>query len=362
MSNELRLVAADGELLPAGEPDVEARSILDLLANSAAMSATFHALNHIHLVLVDAAIQSRWHNKASANLGTLQKHGLRWITDVWPAAAAVPQAFVNAGDRTEAYAPRVDAALAAGDFAQAAKLLDGLSGDLTDIKREVTAYRDQAAGVALQLLLPLGALTVGEASVGAVIAAEAAQMVQLLADIAAIQKRMEERAERIAADTALHLAKLDAVLFAIKHADLSKPVMEWSKAFVAMIFIGTLPDLEREAFVSDIGEIYDKGSQLRQLSVDIFALANLGGVLLALAGRVAGHDVKPILALLDAQKQRAGALAAQLRSKPDAENARRVFAGEVSRARLLSEHCQRFQYAAVEAPREPSMLWFSPTE
>jgi hypothetical protein len=361
MKNELRLVAADGALLPAGEPDVEARAILGLLTNAAAMSATFHALNTIHLVLIDAAIQSRWHDKAAANLVALQQEGLRWSTDVWPATAAVPQAFVNAGNRTATYAPRIDAALAGGHVAQAVKLLDSFSSDLTGIRREVTAYRDQAGGTILRLLLPLGALTVGEASVLAVIAAEAVQTVKLIGDIDAIRQRIEDRARRIAADTALHLAKLDAVLFAVKHTDLSKPVMEWAKLFVVMVFVGTLPDLEREAFVSDIGEIYDKGSQLRQLGVDIFALANLGGVLLTLAGRVAGHDVKPVLALLDAQKQRADALAALLRTKPDAAAARRTFAAEAKRAHLLSEHCQRFQHAAVEAPREPSLLWFSPT-
>lgn len=362
MSNELRLVAADGELLPAGEPDVEARTILDLLATASGISATFHALNNIHLILVDAAIQSRFHDKAAANLNALQKQGLEWITRVWPGAAAVPQAFVNAGNRTETYAPRIDAALAAGDAGQAAHLLDGFSGDLANIRKDLVGYRDLSGLVGVGLLLPVGALTLGEASVPAVIAAEAAQTVQLIEDIKTIQKRIEDRARKIAGDTALHLAKLDAVLFAIKHTEMPKPVMEWAKSMVVMIFIGTLPDLEREAFENDIGEMYTKGSQIRQLSVDIFALVNLGGVLLSLAGRLGGHDVQKVLTLFDAQKQRADALAAQLRAKPDPQSVRRAFAAEAQRASLLSEHCKRFQHAALEAPREPSMLWFAPKE
>ncbi|HEX3107766.1 MAG TPA: hypothetical protein VHU41_01645 [Thermoanaerobaculia bacterium] len=362
MNNELRLVAADGQLLPAGEPDVEARTILGLLANAAAMSATFHVLNTFHLELIDSAIQTRWHDMAAGNLEKLQKQGLRWISEAWPGAAAVPQAFVNAGNQAAVYAPTVDAALAAGDVALAARLLDGFSADLTNVKREVTAYRDQSGGILLGLLPSLGALTVGEASVTTVMAIEAAQTLQLLADIAAIVKRMEDRARKIAADTALHLANLDAMLFAIKHSDFTKPIMEWAKAYVTMVFIGTLPDLQREAFVSDVGEIYVKGSQVRQLSVDIFALANIGGVLLSLAGRAAGHNLTPVVGLLDAQKQRADALAAQLRTKPDVESARKAFAGEAARAVLLSEHCQRFQNAIVEAPREPKLLMFTPTE
>lgn len=362
MNNELRLVAADGELLPAGEPDVEARAILGLLKLSAEISATFHALQTIHLVLVDRAIQSRWHDKAAANLTTLQTQGMQWITDVWPAATAVPQAFVNAGVAATTYAPRVDGALVANDVALAIKLLDSLSAELITIRGQITGYRDQAGKVALGLLLPLGALTAGESSIGAVMAVEATQTLKLIDEIAAAAKRIEERAKKIAADTALHLAKLDASITAIKNADISKPVMEWAKSFVVMIFVGTMPDLEREAFVKDIGEIAEKGSQVRQLGVDLFALANLSGVLMSLAGKMTFHDVGPSLAILDAQKKRVDTLTTQLRTKPDVAAARRTLAAEAEHARLLTDHCLRFQHAAVEAPREPALLWLKPTE
>jgi hypothetical protein len=39
-----------------------------------------------------------------------------------------------------------------------------------------------------------------------------------------------------------------------------------------------------------------------------------------------------------------------------------ALAAEAAHARLLTEHCLRFQHAAVEAPREPALLWLKPTE
>jgi len=114
--------------------------------------------------------------------------------------------------------------------------------------------------------------------------------------------------------------------------------------------------------VADVGEIFEKGSKVRELGVDLFALANLSGVLMSLAGKMTFHDVSPSLAILDAQKKRVDALATQLRTKPEIAAARQTLAAEAAHARLLTEHCLRFQNAAVEAPREPALLWLKPIE
>jgi hypothetical protein len=358
-NNEMRLVAADGELLPAGQAEADARKVFDFLRNASGMSASFHALNGIGLVLDDEAIRSRWHAQAGQHLAELQRQGLKWITDVWPEATRVPQAFVTVSNRAEAFSTRVDRALAEGNAGTAGRLLDEFAGDLGKAAGTVAAYRTTLEQVFGGAVLPIGALTLGPASILAVIGDDAVKIVELVGQIDAARRRIEDRARAIAAELALHAAKLGAFLFVMGYVEGEKPVKEWGKALIVMIAAGTTPDLQKQAFLRDFDEILEKTTQVGRLGRDLAALVSLGSVIKSVGDAAGGVALHPIEGLLTAARDRVRAAAARLRAGGGAETiaaTRAAFAAEVVSARRVAELCRHFQEEAVEAQKPPTFV------
>jgi hypothetical protein len=358
-TNGIRLVASDGELLPAGESDADARKVFELLRNASGMSASFHALNGIALVLDDEAVRTRWHAQAAQHLADLQREGLKWITQVWPDATQVPQAFITVSNRAESFSTRVDRALADGHAGAAAGLLDEFAGDFGKAAATVAAYRATLEQVFGGALLPIGALTLGPASILAVIADDGQKIVTLIGQIDAARQRIEDRARAIAAEMALHAAKLGAFLLVMGHVQADKPVKEWGKAFIMMIAAGTTPDLQKQAFLHDFDEILEKMNQVARLGRDVAALVSLGSVIKSVGDAAGGVAVRPVEALLTAGRDRVRAVAARLRAGGGAETiaaARAAFAAEVRHTARVAELCRHFQEEAVEAQKPPSMI------
>jgi hypothetical protein len=359
-NNEMRLVAADGELLPAGQADADARKIFDLLRNASGMSASFHALNGIVLVLDEPAIRSRWHSQAEQQLADLQRAGLKWITDVWPDATSVPQAFINVSNRADAFASQVHRALDASNAAGAAHLLDELAGDLGKAAGTITTYRTGRLEPAFGgVMLPIAALTLGPASILAVMADDAVKIAELTQQIDAARQRIEDRARAIAAKMALHAAKLAAALIVIGETKDDKLVKEWGKAFIVMIAAGTTPDLEKDAFLRDFDEILEKMNQINRVGRDLAALVSLGSVIKSVGDTAGGVGLQPIEALLTAGRDRVRAAAARLRADGGAATiaaTRQAFDAEVEYARRVAELCLHFQQEAVEAQKPPTFV------
>ena len=358
--NELRLVASDGEVLQSA-PDLDARAIFDFLRTASAASASFHAVSHIHLVLHSEAIRSRWHAKANADLVALQKAGLTWITDVWPAATVVPQVFVNVSNRTTASAGSIESLLAAGNAGDAARVIHALAEDAGRQSRELASYREALEKAYLAAETPIAALLTGSASIRAVIADDGAKIEELLAQIAELRERIQARAEEVARRIALHKAKLEAFLGAFQYVyGAERVVKDWGKSFITMLATGMPPGLDVEAFLQDITEIMEKSAQIDELGRDVVALTNLGGTLAAIHEMKPRLDVRPFEAMLQATQERLRAIAATLRATPAADAvaaARKSIAVEAERARLLAVHCEHFQSAAVEARKPPAVVW-----
>jgi len=353
----MRLVAANGELLPDGQSDVDARKVFDFLRNASGMSASFHALNGVSLVLTDDAIRSRWHAQAAEHLTDLQREGVKWITDVWPDATIVPQAFINVSNRADAYAPRIMRALNDGTTNTAASLLDELSGDFAKGASTVAKYRGGLEAVFWHALQPIGALTLGPASIIAVMAEDAKKVADLVVQIDAARKRIEERAKKLADEIGLHAVKVAAFLVAIDQLKDDKPVREWAKAFLLMIAAGTTPDLHKEEFLRDYEEILDKINQVQRVGRDLFALVSLGSVIKSVSDGAGGVSLKPAEALLTGASARVHAISARLRSEPEGMGAaREAFAAEVDHAHRVAQLCQHFQEEAVAAQKPPTFV------
>ena len=353
----MRLVAANGELLPDGQAEADARKVFDFLRNASGMSASFHALNGVALVLTDDAIRSRWHAQAGEHLTDLQREGLKWITDVWPDATVVPQAFINVSNRADAYATRINHALDDGSAGTAASLLDELGGDFAKGASTVTKYRGGLETVFWRVLQPIGALTLGPASIIAVMAEDAKKVADLIAQIDAARKRIEERAKKIADEMALHAVKVAAFLVAIDQLKDDKPVKEWAKAFLLMMAAGTTPSLHKEEFLRDYEEILDKSNQIQRVGRDLFALVSLGSVIKSVSDAAGGVSLKPAEALLTGASERVRAISARLRSGPEAiAGARAAVAAEVDHARRVAQLCQHFQEEAVAAQKPPTFV------
>ena len=356
----MRLVAADGELLPAGQSDADARKIFEFLRNASGMSASFHALHSVVLVLNDDAIRSRWYSQAANHLADLQKAGLKWITDVWPGATAVPQAFINVSNRADAFAKHVNRALADGNTGTAANLLDEFAGDLRKGAAAVAAYRGAVLEPAFGgAVIPIGALTLGPASILAVIADDAKKILDLMDQIDAARRRIEARAKEISDAMALHVATLAAGLYCIDKSEGEKPVKEWGKAFIVMIAAGTTPSLQKEAFLRDIEEILEKLNQISRLGRDVVALVSLGSVIKSVGDAAGGIGLRPIETLLTGAGERVQAAAVRLRSGGGAEAiaaTRAAFGAEVEYVRRLAELCGHFQDEAVEAQKPPALV------
>lgn len=354
----MRLIAANGELLPTGQADVDARKVLDVLRTASTISGSFHAVNSIGLVLDDEAIRSRWHAQAAQHLADLQAAGLEWITGVWPDATKVPQAFVHVATRADAFAPYVDGALEKGDTPTAARLLGELAGDFGKAAQAVAGYR-----AVLELhfggaLIPIGALTIGPASILKVLADDAVKIEQLMADINAARSRIEERARDLAAAFGAHLATLEVGLFALGHAQADKPVKEWGKAFIVMIAAGTTPNLQKEAFLQDINEIVAKGIQIGRLGRDVFALVNLGSAIKSIGDAAGGLALRPVEALLTAARDRVRAAAARLHAATAETIAttRTEIRAEIEYTHRLAELCRHLQEQVVAAQAPPTLV------
>jgi hypothetical protein len=323
------------------------------------MSASFHALNGIALVLTDDAIRSRWHGQAAEHLTDLQSAGLKWITDVWPDATIVPQAFINVANRTDAYAPRIIHALDDGSASTAANLLEELGGDFAKGAATVTKYRGGLETVFWRALQPIGALTLGPASIIAVMAEDAKKVAELITGIDAARKRIEERAKKIADEMGLHAVKIAAFLVAIDQLKDEKPVREWGKAFLLMIAAGTTPSLHKEEFLRDYEEILDKTNQILRVGRDLFALVSLGSVLKSVSDAAGGVNLKPAEALFTGTADRIRAIATRLRSGVETiAAARAAFAAEADHARRVAQLCQHFQEEAVAAQKPPTFVLY----
>lgn len=353
----MRLVAVNGDLLPEGQAEADARKVFDFLRNASGMSASFHALNGVSLVLTDEAIRSRWHGQAAGHLTDLQREGVQWITGVWPDATIVPQAFINVSNRTDVYATRIVHALDDGNAATAASLLDELGGDFARSAGTVAKYRGGLETVFWRALQPIGALTLGPASIVAVMAEDGKKIAELVAQIDAARKRIEERARKIADEMALHAVKVAAFLVAIDQLKDDKPVKEWAKAFLLMLAAGTTPSLHKEAFLRDYEEILAKINQVQRVGRDLFALVSLGSVLKSVSDAAGGVDLKPVEALFNGTAERIRAISARLRSGAETiAGTRAAFAAEAEQARRVAQLCQHFQEETVEAQKPPTFV------
>jgi hypothetical protein len=355
----MRLVAANGELLPEGQSDADARKVFDFLRNASGMSASFHALNGVALVLTDDAIRSRWHGQAAGHLTDLQREGVKWITDIWPDATIVPQAFINVSNRTDAYTTRIIHALDDGSASTAANLLDELGGDFAKGAGTVTKYRGGLETVFWRALQPIGALTLGPASIIAVMAEDAKKVAGLIVQIDAARRRIEERAQKIADEMALHAVKVAAFLVVIDQLKDEKPVKEWAKAFLLMMAAGTTPSLHKEEFLRDYEEILDKTNQIQRVGRDLLALVSLGSVLKSVSDAAGGVSLKPVEALFTGAADRIRAISTRLRSGAETISAARAaFAAEADHARRVAQFCQHFQEEAVEAQKPPTFVLY----
>jgi hypothetical protein len=352
----MRLVAENGELLPEGQSDADARKVFDFLRNASGMSASFHALNGVALVLTDDAIRSRWHGQAAGHLTDLQREGVKWITDVWPDATIVPQAFINVSNRTDAYAPRIVQALGDGNASIAASLLDDLAADVVKGAVTVAKYRGVLETVFGRALQPIAALTLGPASIIAVMAADAAKVAESIGRIDAARNRIEDRVRKIADEMALHAAKVAAFLVAIDQLKDDKPVKEWGKAFLIMMAAGTMPSLHRDEFLRDYEEILDNTNQIQRIGRDLVALVSLGSVLKSVSETAGGVSLKPAEALFTGASDRIRAISSRLRSGGETNAARAAFDAEADHARRVAQLCQHFQQEAVEAQKPPTFV------
>ncbi|HEV7768346.1 MAG TPA: hypothetical protein VGQ76_25325 [Thermoanaerobaculia bacterium] len=323
------------------------------------MSASFHVLNGIALILTDDAIRSRWHEQAAGHLTDLQREGVKWITDVWPNATIVPQAFINVSNRTDAYATRILHALDDGSASTAASLLDELGGDFAKGASTVAKYRGGLETVFWGALQPIGALTLGPASIIAVMAEDAKKVADLIAQIDAARKRIEDRAKKIADEMSLLAVKVAAFLVVIDQLKDGKPVKEWAKAFLLMMAAGTTPSLHKEEFLRDYEEILDKTNQIQRVGRDLFALINLGGVLKSVSEAAGGVSLKPVEALFTGASDRIRAISTRLRGGAETiAGARAAFAAEADHARRVAQFCQHFQEEAVEAQKPPTFILY----
>ncbi|MDQ3280263.1 MAG: hypothetical protein M3Q69_02495 [Acidobacteriota bacterium] len=362
-SNEFRLVAAGGELLPAGQADADARKVFDFLRTASGISASFHALNHLELVLTDESIRSRWHAQAGKHHADLQREGLKWSTGVWPNATQVPQAFITISNRAGSYATRIGDALANGDTAIAVRLLDEWSGDLGKGADAVAKYRASMELVFGTAMLHIGALTLGPASIFAVMADDAVKIAELTAQIDAAKQRIEARVKEIADRLALNGASLAAFLIVLGHVEAEKPVKEWGKAFAFMMAAGTTPNLQSEAFIRDFDEIVDKMTRIARLGRDLFALVSIGSAIKSIGDASGGLALRPVEALFTAMRARVNAAASALRSEATKQTiaaTRAEVAAITAWTQQVSELCQHFQEKAVEAQKPPAFL-FAPT-
>jgi len=355
----MRLVAANGELLPDGQSEVDARKVFDFLRNASGMSASFHALNGVTLVLTDDAIRSRWHTQAAGHLTDLQREGVKWITDVWPDATIVPQAFINVSNRADAYATRITRTLDDGSAGTAASMLDELSGDFAKGAVTVAKYRGTLEAVFWRALQPIGALTLGPASILAVMAEDAKKVADLIGEIDAARKRIEERAKKLADEIGLHAVRVAAFLVAMDQLKDDKPVKEWAKAFLLMIAAGTTPDLHKDEFLRDYEEILDKTNQIQRVGRDLFALVSLGSVIGSVSDASGGISLKPVEALFTKAADRIRAISARLRTGAAAiAEAKASFTAEVDHARRMAKLCQHFQEETVAAQKPPTFLLY----
>jgi len=361
-TNELRLVASDGEVLESAS-DLDARAIFNFLRTASAASASFHAIANVHLVLRNESIRSRWHARANDDLVALQKAGMTWITEVWPAATAVPQAFINVSNRVAASARAIESLLAGGKAAEAARVIHMLAEDAGRQGSELASYREALEKAFLAADTPIAALTGGSASIGAVIADDGAKIEELLRQIEELRARIQARADEIARKIALHKAKLEAFLGVFQYVyGAEKVVKEWGKSFLIMLATGTTPGLESEAFIQDVTDIMEKTAQIDELGRDVVALQNLAATLASLHEAKPLLDLRPIEAMLHATRDRLRATAATLGAGATADTiaaARKSIAAEVERARLLAVHCEHFQSAAVSAQKAPDVVWIA---
>src|SRR5262249_46360965 len=143
---------------------------------------------------------------------------------------------------------------------------------------------------------------------------DAKKIAQLIAEIDAARRRIEDRAREIAGQIALHAAKLAAALYGIGKTEADKPVKEWGNAFIVMIAAGTTPDLQTKPFLQEFNEILEKTTQIARLGRDIVALGGIGSVIKSVSDAAGGVGLHSVEALLTAGGERVRAVATRLRA------------------------------------------------
>jgi|GEM_PF-6014481 len=353
----MRIVARDGE---AVQPSATAL-VGDFLLAASTTSGMFHAVADIDLTLSDASLQSKWKQFAAHHLEQLQKQGKTWITDIWPDATIVPQSFIDVANRTESYLRPIEKLLASGDTRGAAALINDLAGDIAEQREEIAAYKQKLVATFEVASKYITELLIGKGNVTDAIIADTAKIADLVGEIDKLRKRIEDRINEAIEKMKWETAKFTAIMavFMILK-DETRILKDMLKQIVVVAHIGTATILKPEDFTAEQVAIMRKTFDIGQVGRDVILLANLGGLVGAIAATKPRLDLTPVEKILVTAESQLKAAAESLAKTGDAAAARKVIGEFADSMSKLSDDCTRFQQAAVEAQKPPTVTWYAP--